>query len=745
MQVAVCRVWRLNPVASAVVLFFACSRFAVAIQAPPAHQPLVLENAHLRLTFGSADGQLKTFVVRRSADNYLKGLTQSVPALGITVGNSDGTQQVEAYPAAVFASASGNAIILRAEALETGSGTIPISTELRVQLAADAAESRWSVRIGNHDQTRCVFGVTLPRLHGVRLGHRWEDDALYFPFGGGERFSSTVADFAALGERQFGPLEMGSPRVLKNNGAYVHELTYAAGASMMWMDYTDTAEGLYIASYDPDFLVTVLHADTRGPSAGVMNFEFRKWVTVRPGQTWSSAPAVVAAHHADWHWAADQYRSWFNTRMQVTFHGGAWRERVGGWLTFIKNAQGRVKFRFPDLPQMWSTVQQAGMDLLIPYGWSTGGFDTFNPEFYPDLELGGPVAMSRAHLQVRNAGGHVMSYLNGRIFNMHSTYFRNMGSEWAVRNPNGSFVVEKYEPGSPESFVAVCPGNPGWRNLLSDLGEMLANQYHSDLIYYDQIASARPLPCYSASHDHDQIGLWNQRYISLLHQASNAIRKANPDAALMMEGTADLYSPYVLFQSYLGPLYAGTRFNFPELYKYTFPEVIQASLLLHTRDLPDPMYPGFTGVPRDVASRWLCREILVGNFLAFLDQILADHPWWEEAQQLIALKKAAGPWMARGVFRDTVDLVSAIPPVEAKTFRLDDRKRRSTLIAMFNEERNKGRRITVECGSLSAVRGFRLDTKGGRTSIPVSFQSGRATLEVPSDVLSMVVIEGSRP
>lgn len=732
--------WSLIP--SAAALFLVPS--ALPATQMGENQPVVLENANLHLTFGSIDGQLKSFIVRKSADNYLKGLTESVPAFSVIVGNPNGTAQVEAYPGPLSVSKSGDTLTILAGSLETGGNKIPIRTEVRVQLAPDAVETRWSVHLSNQDQNRCVFGVSLPRIYGVRLGDRWEDDSLYFPYGGGERFRSAVADFAALGERKLPPLEMGNPRVAKNNGRYVHDLSYAAGASMMWMDYADSAHGLYIASYDPDFLVTVLRADTRGPSAGAMNFEFRKWVTVRPGQTWSSAPTIVAAHGGDWHWAADRYRAWFITRMPLTLHGGAWRESVGGWLSFIKNAQGRVKFRFADLPQLWDRTQKAGMDLLIPYGWSTGGFDTFNPEFYPDLELGGPMAMSRAQMEIRRAGGHVMNYLNARIFNMRSVYFKNLGAEWAVKNPDGSYVEEKYEPGSPESFVAVCPGIPGWRNLLADMGEMLVRHYHADLVYYDQIAAARPLACYSTSHDHEQIGLWNQRYLALLRQANEAIRKVNPDAALMIEGTADLYTPYVLFQSYIGPAFAGTRFNFPELYKYTFPEAIQASLLMHTRDLPDPMYPGFPGVPYDVASTWLCREILVGNLFAYLDQILEDHPWWEEAQQLVALKKAAAPWMAQGVFRDNVDVANAEASLEVKTFRLDQGERRTTLIGVFNADRKAARRITIQCGPLTSVRGFRLGPNGTRSATPVTFRGGRASFEVPSNLLSMTVIEGLR-
>jgi hypothetical protein len=192
-------------------------------------------------------------------------------------------------------------------------------------------------------------------------------------------------------------------------------------------------------------------------------------------------------------------------------------------------------------------------------------------------------------------------------------------------------------------------------------------------------------------------------------------------------------------------LQAGTRFAFPELYKYTFPEAIQASIVLITRQTPDSLYPVFPSVPRNTAERWLCRDIMNGNLVAFLDALFDDVSWRDEVQQLLALKKAAAPWLGYGTFRDNVDVVSADPELEVKTFRLDAGPTRSTLVEIFNAKRAERQRVTVRTDLLRGVRAYRLSLVGARTEVPVVLSNGEVSIEAPPELLSMIVLEASRP
>jgi hypothetical protein len=715
---------------------------AATLAQPTSPDLLVLKNESLQLTF-THDGRLVGFTPALSKDNYLKRANQPPPLVEVTIGNADGSGQIKAYPLSPRVSISNDTAVIESDRVRSSAGDISIGIRISVRLLTEYAGSRWTVQISNRDRQRTVFAVTLPRIYGICLGPSSTDDELYFPYLGGERFPHAVKDFADIAEKHLSPLEMGSRRITKQDGHYVRELTYAGGASMMWLDYVDQQHGLYLASYDPGFLVTVLHADTEGPSAGSMNLEFRKWVTVRPNQTSTLAPFIVAAHGSDWHWAADRYRNWFTAQVSIPFAGDKWREKTGGWLPFLKNAYGKIGYRFSDMPALWRQERQLGMDLIVPYGWSRGGFDSQDPEYYPDLDLGGPIEMARAWRQIREQGGQIMTYINARIFNRRSLYFSSLGEEAAARNPDGSYSTETYSPGSPESFAVMCPGSMRWQKLLTDFGTTAIAQYGSQLTYYDQVAAARPFACYSTRHGHDGPGLWNQEYRSFLRQAYETDRKLNSGVAFMIEGAADIYAPYALFQGYFCPRYAGTKFAFPELYKYTFPEVIQANFFPNPRNSPNTIYPGIPTLPHDIAIYWLARDILVGKLFAFMDPMTEDQAWWEEVAKLVAIRKVSAPWIGHGTFRDTVDVGHADASLEVKTYQWRQEDKDATLVAVLNPDKRAGAQISIRCDpGLNHIRVFRLDSDGSQQKIPLVVTNTQAAFTSNADLLSMIVIEG---
>lgn len=710
-----------------------------------------VENALLRLAF-SAEGSVVGFVALATGDDYLKALAEPVPPFtvwvdvpgavldhGEVVGDvvelveryvrPDG--EVEAVPVDASVSVAGGVAVVRCTEVRTAGGDVlPIRAAMRVVLAPDAAESRWSITVDN-DSDRTVCAVTLPRLHGVRLGAWFEDDALYCPFRGGECFPSAVADFADMAEGRVDPVEMGQARVRQRDGRYVYELPYAGRASMPWLTYvSEDGEGLYLASHDPSFLVTVLHADTEGPAAGSMNFELRTWVTVGPGQSWTSGEYVAAVTGSDWHAAASRYRAWFDTHVPLSFHGGALRETVGIYLPFMKVADGRVRYRYEDLPGLYEQAAAAGLDQLMPYGWMAGGFDTTYPEFFPDVELGGPMAMARAHDEIHARGGRVVTYLNARIFNRRIACFDRVGAPWAAKAHDGSPWTERY---GAESFAVMCPGASGWAALVADLAESVVRHYGTDVVYFDQVA-AMAAPCHDPDHGHAHTGLRNQQYAALLADAAAACRAVHPDVAFSIEQASDLFAPHVLFQGTLGVWLAGTRFAFPELYKFTFPEVIGLSFVFFTQHLPDSLFSPFPLLSRDEAARWLCRDILTGAAFGTLDQNYADQPWWDEAVSLLALRRAATPWIGHGVFRDDVDVVRAPDGMTVKTFTRGD----EVLVGVHNPGLVPGARAEVRAPGAAA--GFRLAADGTRNGIAVSVSEDAVGFEVPADLLSMTVV-----
>jgi hypothetical protein len=213
----------------------------------------------------------------------------------------------------------------------------------------------------------------------------------------------------------------------------------------------------------------------------------------------------------------------------------------------------------------------------------------------------------------------------------------------------------------------------------------------------------------------------------------------------MIEGTADVYAPYALFQGYFCPRYAGTRFAFPELFKYTFPEVIQVNFFPNPRNSPNTIYPGISTLPHDVAIYWLARDILVGKLFAFMDPATEDRGWWGEVAKLLAVRRAAAAWIGHGIFRDTLDVSYADTPLEVKTYRWQQGDNCSTLVAILNPDKRDGARIAIRCDlDPSGFRAFRLHPGGSQERIPVIVKDGRATFTCNTDLLSMIVIGGRR-
>src|SRR5690606_18675469 len=131
--------------------------------------------------------------------------------------------------------------------------------------------------------------------------------------------------------------------------------------------------------------------------------------------------------------------------------------------------------------------------------------------------------------------------------------------------------------------------------------------------YYDQIAVGSPSECTDPNHGHGTLNSWNRDSIGLIKELSERCRNAGDGIALAIEGAADIYIPYALIQSSI-PLFhtGGTRFYYPELYKYTFPEAIIATLAYAPPSEADTAAEaaGVLSLPREDAAFLLCRALM---------------------------------------------------------------------------------------------------------------------------------------
>ncbi len=131
------------------------------------------------------------------------------------------------------------------------------------------------------------------------------------------------------------------------------------------------------------------------------------------------------------------------------------------------------------------------------YYWSSHDFDTNYPEYFPARDNYDHVVR-----MIQQNGSKVMPYINGRLWDISTPSYQSMnGKDEVVLTKDHQPYMETYASGAPNAVV--CPSSDIWRNILIGLTEnILDGAIRNDALYFDQVASARPVPCYNENHNH---------------------------------------------------------------------------------------------------------------------------------------------------------------------------------------------------------------------------------------------------
>ncbi|MBE3599153.1 MAG: hypothetical protein IMX02_10330 [Limnochordaceae bacterium] len=494
---------------------------------------------------------------------------------------------------------------------------------LHPDLGCDPSASVWKLQLHNGTGDMAIVEVLFPLLRGLLWSPPAGEDRLVYPHHAGEKCSRPADTYRSERYQRFSRAET----VREASGRYAREITYCGLASMMWMDYFDDAGGLYLASADPEFLLTGLRVEVHVPAEAVplrydeppatLGLGLRKFRPVAPGESWTTPPALVAFHDGDWHWGARQYRAWFDRAGMPDLErlGGSPRpqdlDREAAMLPFYElRRETGVLHRFDELPAIYDRISARyhARHFFIA-GWNRSGFDSQYPEYHPDMDLGSPMDLKRVVDHVAARGGFTTFYINSRLFDRSSFFHPTLGREWAIQDADGSTHQEKY---GPVEFDVCCPAHRGWQKHLLDFAEWMVRAYGARGIYYDQLGSATPWACYHPGHTHqarghpDTVhnGLYNQGYVALIEEASRRLRAIRPDSFLMIENCGDLYSTRV----WGSLVWNGTLYDeFFNLFKYTFPEVVLIQMIQTRSGAPIEEQEAL--FRRDLDSAWLLGSV----------------------------------------------------------------------------------------------------------------------------------------
>jgi len=456
---------------------------------------------------------------------------------------------------------------------------------------------RFSAVIDNNDDVEIVE-ILMPRIGGIYLGDDYRDDAIIYPHHAGEKTLNPVRGYG-YDKKDFWRA---------SSVAYINyfrrEINYCGLASMSWMYYFDTDNGLYIGSHDSRFPVTGIIAETSGDESDPwMGFAFRKYHRILKGQQYKTGEYVLAITIKDWHYGAKLYRSYIEKYLDFK-HTPAFLDdeyALNQCYNFKRN--NIVESYFADIPRLYDTGKEWDVRHIFMASWNRSGFDTDYPEYYPDMELGSAMEFRRGLEYVRKNGGFTTLYINARIFSISSDFHKQVGQKMAIRNPKGELIYEQY---GPVSFSVNCPSDKLWREYLIDTAEFAFKAYGCDGIYLDQLASAEPFACFCKDHSHEGIEEFNNGYVYVLKELLRRLKETNPEAYLMTENCGDIYGSY----TWGNLTWNGADYDeFYNVFKFTFPEFVQVNMV-NPRGWENESDKKYTWFYKDI-----CRAITLGSVL----------------------------------------------------------------------------------------------------------------------------------
>lgn len=525
------------------------------------------------------------------------------------------------------------------------SASWPLSGWYAMNMESDGT-MKWQLYIENgSDLAACE--MLFPRLGPLYLQ---EQMILMYPHHAGEKIIDPPIALASAKYRNFWraasvPTEFGFSR----------EINYCGLASMTWMDLSAGEIGIYTASYDPAFPVTGLRVETGGPQDRWISLSFRKYVDIHPGQTYLSPPIVWAFHSGDWHQAAEKYREWFNQHVRQEQHPADLNAEVVLTPHYNFRRDTGICYKFEDIPAMARRdKEEFGSNHFFIAGWNHMGFDSHYPNYNPDLELGTPLKLWQGVEYVKENGGFVTFYINCRIMDKYSEYLPTLGERWMLRTKEQEPIYEVY---GPAETVVLCPSHPEWRSYLEEFAVWMCKAYGARGIYYDQLGSATPYPCYGA-HEHGPVkgtSGFNQGYIDLIERTTERLKKFRPDGFLMIENCGDIYSSRVWGSlAWNGELYD----EFFNLYKYTFPEHTLINMV-NPRKIDDPVEQ------EQMFNKDLARAFVLGSIFWFEGDAFQNRVqdqtrrrrMLDLLQGCLAVRRAVTTELADAVFQDDIGLM----------------------------------------------------------------------------------------
>ncbi|MFO8014908.1 MAG: DUF6259 domain-containing protein [Phycisphaerae bacterium] len=553
--------------------------------------------------------------------------------------------------------------VLRWPKVVTGDRALPIAIEAHVRESDGALE--FIFRIENQAPGWIVRELRAPivrRIDAKRFDLLWPD---------------------SLGRRVRHPEHMRAARLM-----------YPGWASMQWFALAGDGRGLYVGSHDETFQTTALEVDC-DPETGHLEAAVTKYPLAGPGEAWRSPPLVVWSYHGTWHAAARRYRQWAEATWFSDIERPAWvRNTSGIQLAILKQQNGEILWPYEDIAALTAISKESGLDTLGLFGWTGQGHDHLYPYYDPGPDLGGEAALKQALAAARKAGRHPFLYADGHRIDVATAFYRKHGDEVCVVDERGTHRMEypvwrKYHNASPVATANACLSSERWQKVMLDVA-VRAQQLGASGILYDRIGGCQPYLCFNAKHGHAHPALaTGPGKRALVRRVRERVKRVDPDFAVLAELVTDCLCQHVDLIHGHGMGTSNQPGSFPELFRYTFPEMIVTQR--HPSPLLDRGLANFAvlyGLRHELEFRYapdvrLMREGVVPEYRDYIDVVhkpnigLLRRVPRDAAQAylktLIAFERKHAALLARGRFVDEVPFTLKGDGVRAKAFAREGR------------------------------------------------------------------------
>ena len=469
--------------------------------------------------------------------------------------------------------------------------------------------------VENNDKRVRVTMFNGPRLDTIAL-----DPAkahIYIPAGFGRRLNYFPTD-----QKKLEPWERKSNEIM-----YLETSPYPSRhLSMPWIAI-DTGSGTWYAA--------VHDAQERFKRIGVRwynrakrtDVRFRHSVSIRAGDKWTLPETVFEKVDGDWHAAAKRYRAWFDSAHQAVRSAAPdWTRDLTGWLLVIMKQQNEeLMWPYTDIPKLCDVAERNGLNSIGLFGWTVGGHDHLYPDYDADPKMGGAAALKAGIAEAHRRGIRVCIYANGQLQQIGATKFwGEHGERIAVRRRDGSPYIQtyhKYKDIPVYQFALGCLHAEPWHDRMLALARQ-ARGFGADAILYDQLGVTTPFECWGKGHGHPVP--WRshcEERPGFVRRIADEMHATDKDFAVFTEGLHDgLLDTIGMFHAcqpssfmwdvnVLKASRTTSRANaepFPELFRYTFPELITT-----TRN-PTPMtlrsfvnYAAVFGLRHEIEIRYM--------------------------------------------------------------------------------------------------------------------------------------------